>query len=348
MKLNRYPFEHRLRLITLLIAIIFPVAGTVYAQQAEIVTYLKNDGRVVADKDSADYIRIIRAPEQGQKLYTLQEYYHNGNLKRTGQVISPTLDLRFEGKVTTYEEDGGKQAVSYYIKNRLNGLTERYYRNGQLKEQVHFKTDTAGQPGAQPLARVIQLYDSLGAVMVTNGNGYARYFSNNGRDMEEGSIVDGVKNGVWKGNFQDRRYTFEETYEQGKLVSGVSTNWAGDTFSYIRTYVGPEYPGGMKAFYQAVSQRYRYPKEAIQQGVNGELELTFVVDTTGRLDDIRVVNELGYGTGEEALRVLKGMGEWQPGQIRGVPVRVSHTLPIRLRVQKNVPPPPAHQLPPAP
>ncbi len=339
MKLNTYPRAHRLRLATLLAAVVFLTAGTVRAQQAEIVTYMKNSGQVVADKDSADYIRIIRAPEKGQKLYTLHEYYVNGNLKRTGQVTTPTSALRFEGKTTTYYEDGGKQAVSHYIKNRMNGLTERYYRNGQLKEQIHYETDTAGQSGTEPVIYLNSLYDSLGTAMVTDGNGYARYPSNKGRDIEEGSVVAGVRSGVWKGNFQGQRYTFEETYEQGKLISGVSKDSAGNTFPYTRVYVGPEFPGGMKEFYTQVSRNYRYPQEAIRQRVNGELHIKFVIDTTGKPDNIQLIRDLGYGTGEEARRVLEHMDDsWQPGRVRGVPVRVSHTLPIRLRVRPGTPP----------
>lgn len=314
-------------------------ANTLQAQQAEIVTYMKNSGRVVADKDSADYIRIIRAPEQGQKLYTLQEYYHNGNLKRTGQVVAPTLVLRFEGKTTTYYEDGGKEAISHYRKNRPAGLAERYYRNGQLKEQLHYETDTAGLPGAEPVIYVNNLYDSLGTAMVTDGNGYASYLSNKDRDIEEGSIIAGLRSGVWKGNFQGQRYTFEETYEQGKLISGISKDSVGNTFPYTRGYVGPEFPGGMKEFYTRIARNYRYPQEAVQQRVNGELHIKFVVDTTGKPDNIQVIRDLGYGTGEEATRVLEHMDDrWHPGRVRGVPVRVSQTLPIRLRVRTGTPP----------
>lgn len=48
------------------------------------------------------------------------------------------------------------------------------------------------------------------------------------------------------------------------------------------------------------------------------------------MDNLKVEQDLGYGTGEEAIRVLKRAKKWSPGIMRGVPVRVQYSIPIRL------------------
>lgn len=95
----------------------------------------------------------------------------------------------------------------------------------------------------------------------------------------------------------------------------------------------PEYPGGIRSFYNYVGQNYRIPNELQKTGVNGTVHVSFVVEKDGSLTDIKVIRDLGHGTGAEAIRVLKKSKKWAPGIQEGRPVRVSYNLPIRLMVE---------------
>ncbi|WP_257666261.1 M56 family metallopeptidase [Parapedobacter tibetensis] len=97
--------------------------------------------------------------------------------------------------------------------------------------------------------------------------------------------------------------------------------------------VNPEPPGGMRAFMEYISKNYDYPQEAIEAEVNGQVQVSFVVERDGSLTDIKVVRDLGHGTGEAAIRVLQSSSKWSPGIQNGRSVRVAYTLPIRLNLQ---------------
>lgn len=97
--------------------------------------------------------------------------------------------------------------------------------------------------------------------------------------------------------------------------------------------VPPTFPGGMQAFYKWVSNNYRYPQMAKEQGVSGAIHVSFVVERDGSLTDIKIIRDLKYGTGEEAARMLKASPKWKPGIQNGRPVRVSYSLPIKLNLQ---------------
>ncbi|WP_207421941.1 energy transducer TonB [Desertivirga brevis] len=97
--------------------------------------------------------------------------------------------------------------------------------------------------------------------------------------------------------------------------------------------VQPEFPGGMNKFYEYVGRSYNYPAAAKEQGVSGRVILNFVVEKDGSLTDIKVVRDLGMGTGDEAIRVLKKSKKWNPGIQNGRPVRVSYTIPIVLNLE---------------
>jgi len=99
-----------------------------------------------------------------------------------------------------------------------------------------------------------------------------------------------------------------------------------DNTVYSAVEVRPDFPGGIQKFYEFVSKNYRAPEE----DVKGKVYVQFVVEKDGTLTDIKVMRDLGYGTGAEAIRVLKKSPRWKPGVQNGRPVRVLYSLPISI------------------
>ena len=92
--------------------------------------------------------------------------------------------------------------------------------------------------------------------------------------------------------------------------------------------VKPDFPGGINKFYKFVGDNYQTPEE---EGLKGKVYVTFVVEKDGSLTDIKVIRDIGYGTGKEAIRVLKKSPKWSPGVQNGKPVRVLYSLPITIQ-----------------
>ena len=99
-----------------------------------------------------------------------------------------------------------------------------------------------------------------------------------------------------------------------------------DNTVYNAVEVRPDFPGGIQKFYDFVGKNYRAPEEDIK----GKIFVQFVVEKDGSLTDIKVVRDLGYGTGAEAIRVLKKSPKWKPGIQNGRAVRVLYSLPISI------------------
>lgn len=91
--------------------------------------------------------------------------------------------------------------------------------------------------------------------------------------------------------------------------------------------VQPEFPGGIQKFYAFVGKNYQMPEE---EGLKGKVYVSFVVEKNGELTDIKVLRDIGYGTGKEAIRVLKSCPKWTPAEQNGKKVRCAYTLPISL------------------
>lgn len=94
----------------------------------------------------------------------------------------------------------------------------------------------------------------------------------------------------------------------------------------------PTFPGGFNEFYKFVGTNYKMPKI---QGLQGKVYVTFVIDNDGSVVDIKILRDLGYGTGEEAIRVLKNSPKWNPGKQNGKTVRVLYSLPIAIQTSNK-------------
>ena len=94
----------------------------------------------------------------------------------------------------------------------------------------------------------------------------------------------------------------------------------------------PEFPGGMSALMKFLGDNIKYPVIAQENGIQGRVITTFVVERDGSITDINVVRGQDPSLDKEAVRVIKTMPRWKPGQQRGKPVRVRFTLPVQFRL----------------
>lgn len=98
----------------------------------------------------------------------------------------------------------------------------------------------------------------------------------------------------------------------------------------------PKFPdGGNPAFAKYLSQNIKYPQIAKENNIEGRVLVSFIVEKDGTLTDIKVLRDIGYSCGEEALRVLKTSPKWVPGIQDGKAVRVAYTCPIAFNIAEK-------------
>lgn len=96
----------------------------------------------------------------------------------------------------------------------------------------------------------------------------------------------------------------------------------------------PEFPGGQQALFKYLSENVKYPVIAQENGIQGRVICQFVVNKDGAIVDVEVARTSGDASlDKEAVRVIKSMPKWKPGQQRGKPVRVKYTVPVNFRLQ---------------
>ena len=95
----------------------------------------------------------------------------------------------------------------------------------------------------------------------------------------------------------------------------------------------PQFPGGPNALFEYLNKNIKYPVVAEENGVQGRVIVTFVVERDGSITDVKVVKSVDPSLDKEASRVVKGMPHWIPGKQNGSAVRVKYTVPVTFRLQ---------------
>ncbi|RLC51367.1 MAG: hypothetical protein DRI23_05170 [Candidatus Cloacimonadota bacterium] len=96
----------------------------------------------------------------------------------------------------------------------------------------------------------------------------------------------------------------------------------------------PEFPGGMEALFKHIQEKISYPDSARLLGIQGTVYVSFVVKKSGTVDNAYILRGIGGGCDEEALKVVKSMPDWIPGEQKGKPVNVQMALPIKFKLEK--------------
>jgi protein TonB len=91
--------------------------------------------------------------------------------------------------------------------------------------------------------------------------------------------------------------------------------------------VKPEYPGGIMEFNKFIDKNFSAPEK---EGLNEKVVVAFIIEMDGNISNISVVQDIGYGSREEAVRVVKESKKWIPAQKEGKPVRVVFRFPITI------------------
>ena len=95
----------------------------------------------------------------------------------------------------------------------------------------------------------------------------------------------------------------------------------------------PSFPGGNAALMSYLNSNTKYPVVAQENGVQGRVIISFVVERDGSISDVKVARSVDPSLDREAQRVVKSMPRWTPGKQNGQTVRVKYTVPVVFRLQ---------------
>lgn len=109
----------------------------------------------------------------------------------------------------------------------------------------------------------------------------------------------------------------------------------GKVYEFVKTDTPPEFPGGMKKFYEYLGASIKYPESAAKNKLEGRVFLSYIVEKDGKISNVKVEKGLNAAMDAEAVRVLTESPDWIPGKVNNTAVRVKFNIPINFGLTKK-------------
>lgn len=169
-----------------------------------------------------------------------------------------------------------------------------------------------------------------------------------------------IPNGTYESWFDNGQLDCHEVFEHGKRVGDMQLYYRNGQLKRQAHYTGPfestgqcfaadgqvipffeyeqlpVYPdgdGGQQAIVVAIQRGVRYPKDALRAQREGRVYVSFIVNRSGRVADIKVVKSLFPSIDAAVVQAVNRLKIFKPGQQDGKEVAVSYTVPVTFRIQ---------------
>ncbi|MBR5208837.1 MAG: energy transducer TonB [Paludibacteraceae bacterium] len=101
---------------------------------------------------------------------------------------------------------------------------------------------------------------------------------------------------------------------------------------HVRAEIQPSFPGGPDAMMKFLKENLKFPSICAENGIQGRVVVSFVVNKNGSIEQVEVLSGVHERLDAEAVRVVKLMPTWTPGQMQGHAVRTKFILPVTFRM----------------
>lgn len=297
------------------------------------------------------YLRIIKDYKiPNKESYQVGDYYKSGKIAMKGTTTTRNKITK-TGTFFYFYENGSRKSIINYENNTPIGSYFEFYENGSKKLEGEWCDN---KNYIIPNVKIKNCWNEMGVQTITEGTGFFEevYFEGSiqfyyttvshdnsktiskydarKKELEKGKIVNNLKDSIWTGYDKKTKIRYFENFKKGEFISGVSVDSNKVEYKYNVREIRPLPKKGMQDFYEYISRNFNTPKV---EGLEGKVILSFVVDVDGTLTDFKILRDLGFGTGEEAIRVVKNYNGWIPGEQRGIKLGCVFGLPIS--VQSN-------------
>lgn len=254
----------------------------------------------------------------------VKEYYNNGNLKSE---INYVDGVRI-GEARFYNENGSIKRELNYENGKVEGLVKVYTDKGILTESFVIEEGRRNGPTS--------LYDSTGTYLTDISFEEGRLVrekdpfeisqpkdkkelasnDNNPEVVEKKEPPKDVRKNVYQYDFP-----LPPEIKEEKVMED-------DPAFYTNVEVKPTPVKGKDAIYNYLY----YPKKARENDIEGTVEILTLFDKFGNIIEAKVQKGIGYGC-DDAARLAVLYTEFEPGLLRGVPVKVQMVIPVEFKLE---------------
>jgi len=267
------------------------------------------------------YILLLTTITVYSQTDSLIEYYNNGSIE---SIVHYKNGVR-DGDAKFFWENGNIKQELYYFNGRVDGSVRNYNEKGILQEMFSIENNKREGPTSY--------FDSTGTYLDD------KFYTAGKLDEEEKPLTyselreDKVTKNETKPPEQKPDKNIKRKVNTDQPLPPMveeEKNLEEDPAFYLSVEVMPEPIGGLQAIYKKIS----YPKQAIENNIEGTVTIRAFIDRDGEVLDAQVVNGIGYSC-DESARLAVFYHRFSPGLQRGQRVKVQMDIPVEFKLKKK-------------
>jgi TonB family protein len=231
-----------------------------------------------------------------------------------------------------------RQFASYYqlMVHTDSGWTfADHWMNNRLKIAGRISDDMKRRLGT------FTYYDMAGVVVkrckyIGHGGAIETDYYPDGQVMVQGPTLEEKKSGEWNGYYPSGKIKATAFYTNDRLDTASFFNEDGSPNDTIKTfYQETGYPGGDIPWLQYLNKNLHYSDTGVDLEIQGTVIVQFKVSKEGKTSDFTVIQSTAKDLNDEAVRVMKESGDWQPAVYGGTAVDAYKTQPIDFKGEED-------------
>jgi TonB family protein len=211
-----------------------------------------------------------------------------------------------------YQEISKGSFHTYFkILDKINNDTVEkiYYSNGNIKSEDIYSNYSSGIK-----------------------NGISKIWHNNGTIKAEINYKQGNYHGSFKTYWSNGKLKRSDIYDSGRFIDGNCYDSTGMAVKHFDYAIYPIFPGGPDNLMKYIAKNCKYPMEAQDEGITGEVLVKFVIRKDGT-HQAYIFRGVHYLLDHEALNVVNSMPRWTSGYCDGEPVNVWYVIPVKFNMK---------------
>jgi protein TonB len=205
----------------------------------------------------------------------------------------------------------------------------------RYRRETEWRDSTAGVVRDYYLSGQLQSQEALENIRTHRSHGVSEYFFEDGHLKTHREFTHGETSGEHRWYYPSGQLKRREHYAAGQRLDGECFAASGAAVPYYEYYIMPVYSegnGSPRAVSAAIGRRFTYPEDARRAGIQGQVVLTFYVNSQGRVEDAKVIEGLCPSVNAEAVQAVSRLRPFKAALVDGEPVRFYFKVPITLKI----------------
>ncbi len=283
-------------------------------------------------KETTSPPRVYAFIEKKDSVWHMKAYFlPEKSMAREANYRDDSCKIK-HGSFTEYYPTGRVKSQGMFINDREEGVWLRYHQNGMMRDSATYKQ---GQLAGLRLGwhETGDISDSC--LFDNNGNGMAVMWAPDGSPSRVGGYTGGKMQGQWKILKPGGKVLAVEDYQDGEKTATRCFDDNGKPFTG-EDCGGTEaaFAGGARAWVTYLQKNLNADVPLLHKAPNGTFTVAvqFIVDTNGRVMDVKALTNFGFGMEKEAVRILKASPLWVPAVLYGRKVKAYRIQPITFAI----------------